>query len=348
MKEIDYIIVGLGIAGITFSEQLEKHSKSFVVFNAPSTPATEISGGVFNPVVLKRFTPVWNAQEFSINALQFYKKLALKFKIELVEEMPVWRIFNSVEEQNNWMVASDKIALSSFLSSEVIKNTNTCINAPFGFGGVHGSGRIFPKVMLSTYKKFLLEKDQYIPEAFNYDKLSERKDGKLHYQDYSATKIVFCEGARVIDNPFFKKELLIGNKGEYLYIKAPDLKLLVLLKGSMFIIPVGNDIYKVGATYSRDDYSTNATSEAKEQIVTKLKKMLHCDFEVIDQVAGIRPTVKDRKPLLGVLPENPNKAFFNGLGTRGLMMAPTLAQYLYEFLEEGKTLSSEVDINRFI
>ena len=40
MKEADYIIVGLGIAGITFCEQLERYGDSFVVFDTAEESAT--------------------------------------------------------------------------------------------------------------------------------------------------------------------------------------------------------------------------------------------------------------------------------------------------------------------
>ncbi len=36
------------------------------------------------------------------------------------------------------------------------------------------------------------------------------------------------------------------------------------------------------------------------ELLTKLKTFLKCDFEVIDQFAGVRPTVIDRRPLAGV------------------------------------------------
>ena len=32
MKEVDYIIVGLGLAGLAFSRELEKNKKTFLVF----------------------------------------------------------------------------------------------------------------------------------------------------------------------------------------------------------------------------------------------------------------------------------------------------------------------------
>ena len=121
-----------------------------------------------------------------------------------------------------------------------------------------------------------------------------------------------------------------------------------ILKGSVMLIPLGDDLYKVGASYGRDDFSMHITNEACDGISAKLKKMIACDFEVVDQVVGIRPTVKDRKPLLGVLLNNKPIAFLNGLGTRGLTMAPFLAKQLFDLLENNVSLPEEIDLNRFL
>jgi len=61
MKHVDYIIVGCGLAGIAFCEQLNAANKTFIVFDNASQHSSTIAGGLYNPVVLKRFTPVWKS-----------------------------------------------------------------------------------------------------------------------------------------------------------------------------------------------------------------------------------------------------------------------------------------------
>ncbi len=185
--------------------------------------------------------------------------------------------------------------MSSFLSSKLVKNSNPYINAPYGFGKVIGTGRINTSVLLKEYRKYLQSKKLLIPERFEYDQLQE-KENEIIYKDISAKNIVFAEGPSVISNPFFPqppfeigKELLIGNKGEYIIVKAPVLKLKAMLKSSLFVIPQGNDLYKVGATYSREDYTYHNTQKAENALKTKISKIINCSFEVIDQVVGVRP-----------------------------------------------------------
>ena len=60
---VDYLIVGLGLAGISFCEVLERNQKSFKVISDDSQTSSVVAGGLYNPVTLKRFTLAWKAKE---------------------------------------------------------------------------------------------------------------------------------------------------------------------------------------------------------------------------------------------------------------------------------------------
>ncbi|HBC03219.1 MAG TPA: FAD-dependent oxidoreductase, partial [Aequorivita sp.] len=280
-------------------------------------------------------------------AVNYYKTLSGKLGKDFFVETPIFRIFKSVEEQNNWSVASDKKELRQFLSSEFLKNDNPAIEAPFGYGKILGTAQIQTDILLSEYRNLLLKANSLLAEVFQYNDVFQKENGVV-YKNISAKKIIFAEGAQAVENPFFPKHTLIGNKGEYLIIKAPELKLKTLLKGPVYLIPLGNDQYKVGATYSRDDYSLHTTNEAKEEILLKLKTVINCPFQLIGHTAGVRPTTKDHRPLLGSLKENPNFIFFNGLGSRGFLMAPLLSEILFNYLENDIPLPKEMNITRML
>ncbi|MDO9039733.1 MAG: FAD-dependent oxidoreductase, partial [Lutibacter sp.] len=90
------------------------------------------------------------------------------------------------------------------------------------------------------------------------------------------------------------------------------------------------------------------TEEGKNELLTKLKSVIDVPFEIVEHIAGIRPTVKDRRPLAGKHPKHQNLAVLNGLGTRGVMIAPTLVKELYDHLENGIALDQEISIARFL
>ena len=63
MKNVDYIIVGDGYAGLFFAHQLLRNNKTFVIYSSGKKGASQVSAGVINPVVLKKFTTFWLASE---------------------------------------------------------------------------------------------------------------------------------------------------------------------------------------------------------------------------------------------------------------------------------------------
>ncbi|HNS43565.1 MAG TPA: hypothetical protein PKN22_12475, partial [Taishania sp.] len=68
--------------------------------------------------------------------------------------------------------------------------------------------------------------------------------------------------------------------------------------------------------------------------------------EVLDQIAGIRPTTVDRRPLMGLHPEFNKLAVFNGLGAKGFLLAPLLSKEMCAYLLEGKDLDKECVLQR--
>lgn len=346
MMKVDYIIVGIGLAGISFCEQLKANNKSFVVFDDKSQQSSTVAGGLYNPVVLKRFTSVWKSKEQLAIALPMYQNIEEKLKVKLDYKIPVYRKFASLEEQNDWFAASDKPKLSEYLSTNIIKNKSNSIDAPFGFGEVLETGRIDVKTLIDTYKSDLLKQRLFFEEAFDYNDF-KITDNAIEYKDITSKNIVFAEGFGVVKNPFFNQLPLVPTKGELLTIHAPQLKIDYVLKAGVFLIPLGNDLYIVGATYEWDDTTQAITTKAKSELLSKLDKLISCPYKVINQVAGIRPTVKDRRPLVGQHQSYKNMYALNGLGTRGVMIGPYVAKQLFNFIENGIPLESDIDIKRF-
>ncbi|MGB5377188.1 NAD(P)/FAD-dependent oxidoreductase, partial [Muriicola sp.] len=244
---VDYLIVGLGLAGISFCELLEEEGRSFRVINDHSQQASMVAGGLYNPVILKRFTPAWKAHEQLELLPAFYSKLEKKLGVPLDHPLRVLRRFASIEEQNAWFEASDKPVLSSLLSARIIKNTNNALHAPFGYGEVLGTGRVDTSLLVKAYEAYLVRKELLLSESFDQE-LLHISNSEVVYKELRAKNIVFATGYGLIQNPHFNYLPLNGTKGELLTIKAPDLKEVNVIKSSVFIIPLGEDIYRIGAT----------------------------------------------------------------------------------------------------
>ncbi|MBO3115904.1 FAD-dependent oxidoreductase [Winogradskyella sp. DF17] len=347
MRQVDYIIVGCGLAGISFAEKLRANSQSFMVFDNSSQQSSLAAAGLYNPVILKRFTPVWKVKEQLKIALPLYANIEKDLSIKIDYRLRILRRFSSVEEQNLWFTASDKSTLEDFMGLNIVKNTNPLIDAPFGFGEVLQAGRLDTEELIRRYKAFLIKEQWLVSERFDYQNLQILED-QFVYGDLVSKYIVFAEGFGVKQNPFFNDIPLNGTKGEVLTVRIPQLKIDYAVKSSVFIIPLGNDLYTVGSTYNWSDTSNLPTNEAKQELLTKLKSFITSDVEVVNHVAGIRPTVKDRRPLVGRHPKFHNMYMLNGLGTRGVLIGPYVAEQLINHIEFGESLDEEININRFL
>lgn len=343
---LDYLVVGLGLAGIAVCEELEKLGMSFQLITDDSQQASAVAGGLYNPVILKRFTPAWNAAEQMDVAMPFYRQLEKKLDCKLDYKIPVLRRFASVEEQNNWFEAADKPLLKPFLSLTLRSNHNSLIDAPYGYGEVMHTGRVDTALLIERYRQFLLNSERLLQQTFNFPKIEIQSDG-VKYESLKAKHIIFTTGFGMKQNPFFDYLPLNGTKGELLTIKSPQLKEQQVIKSSVFIIPLGDNLYRVGATYKWQDKTNIPTAASRGELLSKLDTFLKANYEVMDHVAGVRPTVADRRPLVGKHPELAHLYLLNGLGSRGVLIAPYAARQLIAFIEKGTALHPEMDIARY-
>lgn len=343
---VDYIVVGSGLAGIAICEELRKRKRSFVVFDDGSQQSSRVGGGMYNPVILKRFTPVWRAKEQLEVLPDFYSAIEKRLGVTLNTPLRLLRRFGSVEEQNNWFEAADKPLLAPFMSTNIDHRKIDGVHADHGFGEVLHAGWVYSGLLQEAYMKELDKERRLYKEAFAYDGLEWTENG-VHYDGLNARHVVFCEGFGLSKNPFFNYLPLNGTKGEVLEVDIPGLEIDHILKSSAFLLPLGGSRYKVGATYKWKDKTNAPTQEAKEELLEKLERFLKLPYKVTAHLAGIRPTVADRRPLVGSHPEHANIHVFNGLGSRGVMIGPWAAPILLEHIENKQEIPAEMDAVRF-
>lgn len=343
---IDYLIVGSGLAGISFSEIALQNHKSIFVLDNNSQNSSKIAGGLYNPVILKRFSEVWKAKEQIDLMTLFYADLEAKLQCQFDFKIPILRKFFSIEEQNNWFAASDKASLAPFLSTDLVTKKYAGIESPFNYGEVLHTGYLDTALLLKKYREYLIKQELFLEESFDYDALEILNEG-IRYKNIEARNIVFAEGFGIHANPYFNQLPLDGTKGELFVIKAPQLDLDVIINTSVFILPLGNDLFKVGATYNWKDKTDLPTEEGKQELIERIREIISCDFEIVEHFAGVRPTVRDRRPLVGTHSDFNAVHVLNGLGTRGVMLGPAMAKALFDYIEYQTPLNAEIDIKRY-
>lgn len=343
MIQRDVLIVGFGLAGWALTEALKKHGISFVVYDALKSSSSSIATGIYNPIVLKRFRAIWNVNALMKHSIPFYTQ---PHYTNAVSPMPIQRVLASVSEQNDWAVASDNIELSPYLNPKVLPNTNMNLHAPFGMGVVEQTGWIDTNKVLTIAQKELEQQHCFVGESFDYSAL-DITNTELCYKKWKVKHLFFAEGVGIRKNPWFSKLPVVPNKGEWLVVSCKGLGLKDIIKSSVFVVPLGGDRYRVGATYAREFKNVLPTEEGKTWLMTQFRKLTDLPYKIMDHGAGLRPTVTDRKPVIGQHPTHPNLWCVNGLGSRGVLWAPYLATTLVGALKNKKTITHELNLSRF-
>ncbi|HMU07051.1 MAG TPA: FAD-dependent oxidoreductase [Kaistella sp.] len=341
MRNVDYIIVGGGYAGLFFAHQLIMNNKSFVIFSEGRKSASQVSAGIINPVVLKKFTTFWLAEE----QIDLLKKTLSEIENYtgqnyLIQEN-IHRIFHDEKEKELWLKKAEHQDLKLFLN-KYFKDLDTVKNM-FQSGVVNESARLNVADFFSDFNEYLTENNLLIQGRFHYSELQLNS-----YKEFQFNKIVFCDGMGVKENPFFSEIPVVPNKGHHLKVKlSRPLPFQFTVKKKHFLFPLKNNSYYYGGTYDRDELHHKIDDSAKEQLINALCEFYPHDFEVEEIEFGFRPTVKDRRPIIGRHPKHENFYVFNGLGARGILNGCYFSRELYEHIENGKPLHAEVDLKRF-
>lgn len=342
---LDYLVVGSGIGAFSICRRLAEHDKHFKIISDHAKSATSVAGGIINPIVLKRFKPFWNALEFYDEAVDFYKDIQRCSNEVILTEKRILRIFSSIEEQNDWFNVSERPVLNKFLEPHIIDH-HPNLKADLKLGLMKNAFLVNAGKLLCFFYESYHDKFDKVHTKFDHSRLIFKKD---HYQygDLSFRSVIFTEGHKVINNPFFSYLPIYGNRGDYLIFRSTELKVNELVKGKEFLIPLGNDLYKFGATFDRNLLTDKTPLAYKKTLKRSLESLINVKFEVVRFESGVRPNVKDRKPILGQHPAHKNMFIMNGFGSRGLFMSPLLSKWMLKHLESEKELLGVVDIKRF-
>lgn len=341
---VDTLIVGFGLAGLAYAETLLRAKKSFHIIDADFSGSSAIAAGIYNPTVLKRFNLTWRGDEFHRVALPFYRMIAQRLKLKIDYPASIYKLFSHPADHNRWIEAADRPRLAPFLSAQINQDTLQGVYTPLGYGKVNQCGRIDTSKLIHHYRSS--RADNFTQTTFDYSKLSLHPMG-IEYEHITAKHLVFCEGFALKNNPYFNALPMVGSKGQILLIRSPQLKSKNILKGPLFIAPLGDDLYWAGATFEQDDKSLHTTTAGREELIAKINRMISVPYTVEKQLTHIRPTVVDRRPLLGTHHTHKQLHLLNGLGSRGVLTAPQAAQWLYAAINAGNPIPKEADINRF-
>lgn len=345
----DFIIVGQGIAGTLLAYFLLKAGKKVLVIdNQHESSASKAAAGIINPITGRKFVKSWRVDDLIPCAKQTYHELETLLNIEIFHSRGVIRTMSTAGEENDWMARTAELSYAPYVSEQIDLGTYAeKTNRAFGYGEVLQGGQVNLPLLIEHFRKYLQQKSCIVDEVFDMKQMKILPES-VRYKEFISTKIIFCEGAKANQNPYFNYLPFHGDKGEALIVRIPNADFEKILKQQIFVVPLSkNDLYWIGSTYERHYSHDKPSEKGYKYLYDHLQKLLKVPFEIIEHLAAVRPTVRDRRPFLGLHPKFPQLGIFNGLGTKGASLGPFWAKHFVDFLLENISLEKEVDINRF-
>ncbi len=339
-------VIGQGIAGSVMAMTLNRKGHQVKIFDTQERNSSSVvAAGICNPITGKNQKLTWRAADFFELSSKFYLDLEKILHANFYQSLPIYRILNNVGEQNTWSTAEIDQSIKPFIS----KNTFITLDGesyvnPFGCINVDQGGWLNMNDFLRHVRTYFTSLDSYVDAKFVYQDV-EKEDNLFQYGDDSAENIIYCTGLQMTD--LWSNLPVTPMRGEILTINCHGAINNAIVIGGCFMLPLGNDLYRVGSTYDWRNTELETTVAGRQEIEQKLQKFLKLPYRVVDHAVGLRPSVKDRRPLIGVHESEPNVYLLSGLGSKGVSMAPKLAEWLYSLIEFGNEPPLEANLKRY-
>ncbi len=336
----DALVVGRGLAGVVLSETLTRRGLRVAVIDKPREGrASWVATGIVNPIVLRRTLPSWRASEVLAIAGAFYRDLEQRYQTRFWHPMPLVELFPTAHEAGIWKLRLKDPVIARLISAGPAGDPAVSeLPQPYGHGVVQRSAWLDVRALLNAHEqRWKANGDLFVAEVQDVDIITD--DGGVQVHGLSAPLMIRCTG------PFDTLPGLVQVGGEGLTVRMERCRLKTMVHRGIFLLPEGNDRFRVGATFIWEDVWKGPSEEGRAWLLDQLARVVGGPVEVVEHWAGVRPAAKDRRPLLGRVA--PNIAVLNGLGSRGVMLAPWCAEQLMAYLLDGEPMDAEVDVARF-
>lgn len=342
---IDYIIIGQGLAGTVMGLTLEMAGLSVAVVDpCLASTSSRTAAGIFNPVTGPRYSKTWQAEAVWASLWQFYPRAEKFLGTRFFHPGPLFRPFNNLEEQNFLMGKSADKAYASFIDTDCPATLAPLVHAPHGGFMVRRAGRVDVPALLDAYREHKRSQNLFFEGTVQPRDVVPLPEGGVKWGEITARHAIWCLGWQQVQHPEFESIKLAPVKGEVLTV-ALQQPLDAIVSGKAYVVPAGQ-LYLVGATYDNKNLNDEPTAAGRAELEQAVAQVLLQPFTVVDHKAGVRPATPQRRPVAGRVPGLPHMSLLNGLGTKGVSLAPFVAMQLMLHLEINQPLLPELSVRK--
>lgn len=350
MPSLDLLIIGQGLAGTALAWQSHWAGLQFAVIDRnEAVTSSKIAAGLMTPITGQRLTTSWRWSELWPVAIDFYRHVERVTRRRFFRSTSMVRTLANLDEIE---LIKERLRADDFYGSVRQPPQPELHPAAFtqtlGSFEMHDGGQLHVTDYLAASREFFQQQQTYCTADLDIENEIDLHDGgvKLPRLQLSAERLVFCQGHAGSNNRWFGAVPFHPAKGEILTVRIPGLKEDRVLHGGVWIAPIGDEHFRVGATYDWSRFDNIPTPEGRGEIETRLREWLRLPFTVEDHHAAVRPILRAPIPLLGFHPRWPQLGYFNGLASKGSLMAPFFARHLVRVMTGEETIDPTMDVGR--
>lgn len=348
--QFDMVILGQGLAGTALAWFAHWAGLRIAIIDRDEVvTSSKIAAGLMTPITGKRLTisPDWQKQ-WDL-AQMFYERVENFTQAKPLRKTAMVRMLHSAEE-------TDTLA-ARMQSDEVSRQVRhppqpeldpAAFRSPLDSFEMREGGQLHVVQYLAASRQFFQREQAYYTADIDLARdIILREDGvelpRCHLQ---ATRLVFCQGYAGVSNPWFNTLSFNPAKGEILTVRIPGLKEERVIHGGLWLAPLGDERFRVGATYDWSRFDNVPTQEGREELETRLRKWLRLPFTVEEHHAAVRPILQTPQPYCRFHPQWPQLGILNGLASKGALMAPFFARHLVRVIQGEEELDPMINVAR--
>lgn len=340
----DILVIGQGIAGTVLSLLLEEAGYDVHIIDKGHKGSSSIvAAGMWNPISFKRLVFSWRNSDVLPLVYSTYPRFEEKLKASFFHPMPLMRLFPDQASANDWDM---KPLLSDYLTHRGDELLDRHVKAPYGYGSVEKCGWLDLPVFLDAARRYFSEKGMLTEDEVVETEINSTSD-LVCVKHFEADRLVVCNGSLMDTWKMFSHLPLIRTKGQVVDLRTQDFSLQSIVNFGHFIIPKEENTIRLGSTYEWDETDEAPTPAVRQLLTDSLDAHCKLTWTLSEHRAGFRPAMRDRRPVAGFLPNAPRIGLINGLGSKGVMLTPFVAQQLISHLQTGAALDKEIDHARF-
>jgi glycine/D-amino acid oxidase-like deaminating enzyme len=351
MTHVDYdtIIVGQGLAGTSLAWSLRwRGQRLLVIDREDAVTSSRVAAGLMTPITGQRLVKSWRWDRFWSTATEFYRRIEAETRVRFFFPGQIVRLLVSADEQ-------------AFLARKLTAEFSDLVNQPCplvddanfdaGLGGFQmlQGGRLNVVQYLDTSRRAFLADNQFVTQNLDLNCDIELTETGVHLPRLGLTtkRLIFCQGIDAQANPWFQNVRFKPAKGEILTVRIEGLAEERIVSRGVWLMPIGNNLFRAGATYEWKELNCEPTSKGRDEICERLAEFLRLPFEVVGHEAAVRPILKHQYPVIGLHPRHRQLGYVNGLGSKGSLQAPWLAQHFAGYLAGKHFLDPDVTLHQY-